>query len=134
MLPNAYNNNYQIVQTHDHVVVYAEMIHDVRISPLDGRPHGDIHQWMGDSRVHWEGDTLVVETTSFNGKRGWFSTQLKFNGDDLKPPDEKMRVIERFTRTAPNASCCEHYIGRLKQQNDWPSYGHGPWRSAAIGR
>ncbi len=102
MLPNAYNNNYQIVQIHDHVVIYAELIHDVRIIPLDGRPHSNIRQWMGESRGHWEGDTLVVETTNFNGKRGWFSTQLKFNGDDLKRPDEKMRVIERFTRTAPD--------------------------------
>ena len=100
MLPNAYNNNYQIVETHDHVVIYAEMIHDVRIIPLDGRPHDNVRQWMGDSRGHWEGDTLVVETTNFNGRRGWFSTQLRFNGDDLKRPDEKMRVIERFTRTA----------------------------------
>ncbi|HTM12189.1 MAG TPA: hypothetical protein VL127_04720 [Bryobacteraceae bacterium] len=102
MLPNAYNNNYQIVQTHDHVVIYVEMIHDVRIISLDGRPHSNVRQWAGDSRGHWEGDTLVVETTNFNGKRGWFSTQLKFYGDDLKRPDEKMTVIERFTRTAPD--------------------------------
>ena len=102
MLPNAYNNNYQIVQTHDHLVIYVEMIHDVRIISLDGRPHEDIPQWAGDSRGHWEGDTLVVETTNFNGKRGWFSTQLKFYGDDLKRPDEKMTVIERFTRKAPD--------------------------------
>jgi hypothetical protein len=78
------------------------MIHDVRIIPLDGRPQSNIRQWMGESRGHWEGETLVVETANFNGKRGWFSTQLKFNGDDLKRPDEKMRVIERFTRTAPS--------------------------------
>jgi hypothetical protein len=102
MLPNAYNNNYQIVQTYDHLVIYVEMIHDVRIVSLDGREHSNIPQWAGDSRGHWEGDTLVVETTNFNGKRGWFSTQLKFYGDDLKRPDEKMTVIERFTRMAPD--------------------------------
>ena len=59
MLPTAYNNHYQIFQTPDYVVILAEMIHDVRIIPLDGRPHlvSDIRQWMGDSRGRWEGDT-----------------------------------------------------------------------------
>jgi hypothetical protein len=101
MLPTAYNNNYQIVQTHDHVIIMTEMMHDVRIIPLDGRPHDGIRQWMGDARGHWEGATLVVETTNFNGKRGYFGPLL-FNGDDLKRHDEQMRVIERFTRTAPD--------------------------------
>jgi len=100
MLPTAYNNNYQIVQTRDYVMIMTEMMHDVRIIPLDGRPHDGIRQWMGDSRGHWEGATLVVETTSFNGKRGYFGPLL-FNGDDLKRHDEQMRVIERFTRTTP---------------------------------
>ena len=98
MLPSAYNNNYQIVQTQDHVAIATEMMHDVRIIPMDGRPHSDIRQWVGDSRGHWEGDTLVVETTSFNGKRGYFGP-LAFDGNDLKRPDQKMSVIERFTRT-----------------------------------
>ncbi len=101
MLPTAYNNNYQIIQTHDHVMIMTEMMHDVRIIPLDGRPHDGIRQWMGDSRGHWEGDKLVVETTNFNGKRGYFGPIL-FNGDDLKRHDEQMSVIERFTRTAPD--------------------------------
>ena len=101
MLPTAYNNNYQIVQTHDHVMIMTEMMHDVRIIPLDGRPHDGIRQWMGDSRGHWQGDALVVETTNFNGKRGYFG-RLLFNGDDLKRHDEQMSVIERFTRTAPD--------------------------------
>ena len=101
MLPSFYNNNYQIVQTHDHLLILAEMIHDVRIIPLDERPHEDIRQWMGDSRGHWEGDALVVETTNFNGKRGWFSAPMVEGGGGRRP-DEKMRVIERFTRTAPD--------------------------------
>ena len=101
MLPTAYNNNYQIVQTHDHVMIMTEMMHDVRIIPLNPRQHDGIRQWMGDSRGHWEGDTLVVETTNFNGKRGYFGPLL-FNGDDLKRHDEQMRVLERFTRTAPD--------------------------------
>ena len=101
MLPTFYNNNYQIIQTPDHVSILTEMVHDVRIIPVDGRPHEDIPQYMGDERGHWEGDTLIVETTHFNGKRGWFGL-AQFNGDDLKRPDENMRVIERFTRTAPD--------------------------------
>jgi len=101
MLPTFYNNNYQLVQTRDYVAILTEMIHDVRVIPLDGRPHGNVRQWMGDSRGHWEGDTLVVETINFNGKRGWFGTPMTEGGGG-KRPDEKMRVIERFTRTAPD--------------------------------
>ena len=64
-----YNNNVQIVQNQDHVVILTEMVHDARMVPLDGRPHTDeaIGLWTGDSRGHWEGDTLVVETRNFNG-------------------------------------------------------------------
>ena len=101
MLPSFYNNNYQIVQTRDHLMILSEMVHDVRIIPLDGRPHEDIRQWTGDSRGHWEGDTLVVETINFNGRRGWFGTPMTEGGGG-KRLDQKMKVIERFTRTAPD--------------------------------
>lgn len=101
MLPTFYNNNYQLVQTHDYVMIVAEMIHDVRIIPLDGRPHDAVPQWMGDSRGRWEGDTLVVETTNFNGRRGWFGTPMTEGGGG-KRLDKDMIVIERFTRTAPD--------------------------------
>ena len=88
MMDAGYNSNYQIVQNRDYVMILVEMIHDVRIIPIDAKPqpHGNIRQWMGTSRGHWEGDTLVVETTNFNGKN-------PFNGSS-----ENMRVIERFTR------------------------------------
>ena len=68
MLP--LNNTYQIVQSPGYVMILVEMAHDVRIIPLDGReqPHSSIRQWKGTSRGHWQGDTLVVETTNFNGK------------------------------------------------------------------
>ena len=77
------------MQAPGYVVILVEMIHDTRIIPLDGRPHlgADIKQWLGDSRGHWEGNTLVVETTNFNGK-----TAFRGSGEGL-------RLIERFTRT-----------------------------------
>ena len=89
MLPTGYNSNYQIVQGPGYVMILVEMIHDVRLIPLDGRPHlaPGIHQWLGDSRGHWEGNTLVVDTTNFTGK-------TTFRGSS-----ENMHLVERFTRT-----------------------------------
>jgi len=88
MIPGAYNNNYQIVQTPGSVMMLVEMIHDARIIPLDGRPqpHPNIRQWMGIPRGRWEGETLVVETTNFTDKTA-------FEGSS-----EHMRLTERFTR------------------------------------
>jgi hypothetical protein len=88
MLPVGYNNNYQIVQTRGYVMILAEMIHEVRIIHMDGRSHlaSSVRQWLGDSVGHWEGDTLVVETTNFTGK-----TRFRGSGESL-------RVIEHFTR------------------------------------
>ena len=90
MLPGPYNSNIQIVQSKDHVVILMEMIHDARIIPIDGRPHlpSNIRKWIGDSRGHWEGDTLVVETTNFSDK-----TNYRGSGANL-------RLVERFTRVA----------------------------------
>jgi hypothetical protein len=92
MLPQPYNNNYQIIQTRDHVIILAEMIHDARIVPIDGRSHlpSTIRQLMGDSIGHWEGDTLVVETTNFTNRTSY------------RGSSENLRLIERFTRTAPD--------------------------------
>jgi len=88
MLPEAYNANLQIQQGPGYVAILQEEIHDIRIIPLDGRPHigANIHQYMGDSRGHWEGNTLVVDTTNFNDKTA-------FRGSS-----EHLHVIERFTR------------------------------------
>jgi hypothetical protein len=90
MLNAAYNANYQIVQAPGYVMILTEMIHDVRVIPLDGRPapHRNVRQWMGVSRGRWDGNTLVVETTNFNGK------------NPLEGSSENMRVTERFTRVA----------------------------------
>jgi hypothetical protein len=86
--PGGYNQNLQLFQTQDHVVLVTEMVHTARVVPLDGRPPlpGDIRQWSGDSRGHWDGDTLVVETTNFSAQRGWRGTSAN------------MTLVERFTR------------------------------------
>ena len=75
MLPSAYNNNMQLFQTPDYVVILNEMVHDARIIPLDGRPHvpEDIGLWMGNSVGHWEGDTLVIESTNLSEKVASFT-------------------------------------------------------------
>jgi hypothetical protein len=94
MLPSAYNNNHQIVQTAGMVAINTEMVHQVRRIPTDGRPPLPAHvrQWFGDPRGRWEGDTLVVETANFKGE---------FFGR-MAAADENLRVIERFTRVAPD--------------------------------
>ena len=78
-----YNANYQIVQAPGDVMILTEMIHDVRIIPLDGRPRRRqaLRQWMGVSRGRWEGDTLVVETTNFNGKNPFRGASAEHEGD-----------------------------------------------------
>ncbi len=95
MLPSAYNNNIQILQTPDHVVIFNEMVHDARIVPLGDVPHlpGDVRQWLGDSRGRWEGDSLVVESTNFTSKTGSFYTIARSYGSG-----ETARLVERFTR------------------------------------
>ncbi len=88
-ISTGYNNTYQIFQTPDYVAILVENIHDVRIIPLDGRPGltENIRQWNGASRGHWEGNTLVVETTNYSDQ-----TELRF------PASRNTRAVERFTR------------------------------------
>ena len=90
-ISTGYNNTYQILQTADYVAIRVENIHDVRIIPLDGRPQLDdeVRQWNGDSRGHWDGDTLVVETANFSD-----ATVHRF------PSSRNTRAVERFTRVS----------------------------------
>jgi hypothetical protein len=99
MLPGGYNNNIQLFQVPGYVAILLEMNHDVRIVPLDRRPHlpGTLRQWMGDSRGHWEGNTLVVETTNFTNKTASFSGRVGAAGFELGSA-ENLRLIERFSR------------------------------------
>ena len=88
MLPGVYNNNIQIIQTRDYVAIVNEMIHDARIVPIDGRPHGTVPRWMGDSRGRWAANTLVVDTVGFTDK-----TSVRGSGEHL-------HLVERFTRVS----------------------------------
>jgi len=100
MFPAGYNNAYQILQTPGYVVIVQEMIHEARVIPVDGRPHADknVRLWTGDSRGRWEGNTLVVETTNFNGK-GWIATNAAANRIRGVPHSDALRLVERFART-----------------------------------
>jgi len=100
MMPANYNANYQIVQAPDSVLILSEQIHDARVIPLDGRPHlpANIRQWMGDSRGHSEGNTLVIETTNF-------TDQTNFAGSGVG-----LHLTERFTRTDANTMLYEFHV------------------------
>jgi len=115
MLPTGYNSNYQILQIPGYVVIFIEMIHDVRIIPLDGRPHlpQHIRQWLGDSRGRWEGNTLVVDTTNFTDK-------THFRG-----ADRNLHLIERFTRSGPNTILYEFTV------DDPTAFTHS-WTAQAL--
>jgi hypothetical protein len=99
MLPPTYNANFQIVQTRDAVVIRHEMMHDVRVIPLDGRPHlaAGIRLLQGDARGRWEGETLVVETTNFTNETN-FRGSPQTTRQDIFASDA-LHVVERFTRT-----------------------------------
>ncbi len=123
MVPSVHNNNVQVLQTPGYVVLLNELIHDVRIVPLDGRPHlsATVRQWMGDSRGHWEGDTLVIDTTNFTDK-------ASFNGDFLGRgrrggSGETFHVVERFTRAGAETLRYEFTV-------EDPTWWTSPWSAA----
>jgi hypothetical protein len=98
MMPLGYSNMYQIFQTPQYVAIVYEVIHDVRIIPLDGRPHvsQELRQWWGDSRGRWEGDTLVVDITNFSDKT--FGTQQALGG--FRGGGKDMKITERWRVSA----------------------------------
>jgi hypothetical protein len=100
MTPTGYNNNFQLVQAPGYVVIFNEQIHDARVIPLDERPHlpQNVRQWMGDSRGHWDGNTLVIDTTNFTDK-------ANFRGSGAN-----MHLVERFTRTDPDTLLYEFTV------------------------
>lgn len=111
MLPAGYNNAYRLIQTEDAVTIVYEMIHDVRVIPLNKERHIDekVRLWMGDSVAHWDGDTLVVETRNFND-RGMLANSTA--GARLKgvPVSDQLQVMERFTRVSQDTLMWEATI------------------------
>jgi hypothetical protein len=104
MLPRNYNNGIRIMQSPGYVLIVLEMAHEVRIIPTDGRATLDksIKEWLGESRGRWEGNTLVVETTNFNGKSDLTNAGVP-GSPPLTPATESLHITERFTRTADDA-------------------------------
>ena len=101
MLPVNYNNGIQIVQSPGYVVIRLEMIHESRIIPIDSKPLDPaIEQWLGASRGHWEGATLVVETTNFNGKVAMTNVGTPGAPHHEMPTTPDMKITERFTRVS----------------------------------
>ena len=119
MFPTAYNNGYQILQTPGYVVIVTEMLREARIIPLDGRPHvgPNIRLWIGDSRGHWEGNTLVVDTTNFNHK-----VINELGHKRGIPQSEALHVIERFTRTGAETLLYEVTVSD-------PNVYTSPWKA-----
>ena len=111
----AYSSVYRIVQSPTHVVFLMETIHEARVIPMDGRPHvsDSIKQWMGDSRGHWEGDTLVVDTTNFSPKTAFMGVS-----NDL-------HLVERFTRVSANTL---QYDATMSDPGTWTR----PWTARIL--
>ena len=122
MFPAGYNNAYQILQAPGYVVIFSEMIHEVRAIPLDGRPHlpQSVRQWNGDSRGHWEGNTLVVDTTNYNGK-GMIATSGAAARIKGIHESEALHVVERFKRVDANTISYEVTV-------DDPNVYSAPWK------
>jgi hypothetical protein len=111
--PSAYNNNMQLFQTPNHVVIMTEMVNTARVIPIDAGPHlpDDVLLWSGDSRGHWEGETLVIETRNFAPKRKWRGTT------------DKMHLVERLTRVDAETLLYEFTVAD-------PEVWTSPWTAA----
>ncbi|HEX5045606.1 MAG TPA: hypothetical protein VFX89_00665 [Gammaproteobacteria bacterium] len=114
----AYMSTYRIIQTPADVVIQMEKLHDVRVIPLDGRPHVSpaIRQYLGDPRGHWDGDTLVVETTNFDASGNTMGGYFRY-------ADENLRLTERFTRVSDDTLRYEFTV-------DDPTVWTRPWTAA----
>jgi hypothetical protein len=127
MLGSTYNANLQILQTPAVVAISHEIIHGVRVIPVDGRPHllPDVRQLGGDSRGRWEGDTLVVDTTNFTDKTNFRGPPSSARQDIFSSRD--MHVVERFTRSDPDTIV---YRFTVEDPSTWTK----PWSGEMVMR
>ena len=109
MVPFPYNNGLEIYQSPGYVVLRHEMIHETRVIPVDGRPPlpQEMRNWMGESRGHWEGDTLVIETTNFNGESPMV---IVGPSNEPIPTSTSLRMVERLTPTGPDTIQYEAWV------------------------
>jgi hypothetical protein len=121
IIPVIYNNGNQILQAPGLVIIRNEMIHETRVIPLDGRPHlsPTIRQYMGDSRGHWEGNTLVIETTNFTDKDAIGSNGAGYPGDPGHHSAD-LKLTERLTRVDANTL---NYQATIDDPKTWTQ----PW-------
>jgi hypothetical protein len=124
IFPAGYNNAYRIVQSAGNVTIVYEMIHLARVIPTDGSPHlpDNVRLWDGDSRGRWEGDTLVVDITNYNGK-GDIATNMASGRIRGIPASDQLRVVERFTRVSADVINYEATITD-------PKVYSAPWKVA----
>jgi len=122
MFPAGYNNAYQILQTPGYVVIFSEMIHEARVIPVDGRPHlpAGVRQWNGDSIGHWDGNTLVVDTTNYSGQ-GMIATSASTGRVRGVHESQALHVVERFKRVDAETVSYEATI-------DDPNMFTAPWK------
>jgi hypothetical protein len=116
MLPgNLYNKGNRIVQAPGYFIIQNEMVHETRVIPLDGRPRvgAGYRSWMGDGRGHWEGNTMVVETTNFRAGIG-------MNGVNFAMLTDQLKITERFTLSGPDELI---YVATVEDPGTWPR----PW-------
>ena len=126
IFPTGYGSGYQILQTPGYVIILYEMIHEARIIPLDGRPHlgPALRLWNGDSRGHWEGNTLVVDITNYNDK-GSVATNVASQRVRAIPQSEALHAVERFTRIDENTI---NYQVTIED----PKVFTAPWKASML--
>jgi hypothetical protein len=129
MFPNPYNNGIRIVQAPGYVVINLEMIHEARIVPLGNMPPlaGEVRQWLGSSRGHWEGTTLVVETTNFNGQTSMTDVPTRGTPPDPRASSTQMKLVEKFERTGKDTmTYTVTVIDPVTQSASWTA--RLPWK------
>jgi len=129
LLPSAYNNGFQIVQSPGYVAILYERLHEQRIIPLDGRPQltPDIRQIFGDSRGYWDGDTLVVEVTNFSDQTNYAGPPFSIDPDNYRGSGSTRRLIERYTRVDDGTV-------RVEVTVDDPTTWTKPWTFVVNGK